>query len=168
MDTVRLFQPAPPHQHLLVATPSETYDFAWSLQRTPGPNAVVRILRGSKGRTAPRLFDEFAAALQFPYYFGENWDALDECLADLEWLFGDAYLLFFTDAQRLLDCEPAAEFGVLLGLLENAARKWTELVKRGSGPAPRPFHVVFQCARDDAAALLARVEEHGRSFNPLN
>jgi hypothetical protein len=29
---------------------------------------------------------EFAASFQFPYYFGENWPAFDECINDLSWL----------------------------------------------------------------------------------
>jgi RNAse (barnase) inhibitor barstar len=167
MDAHRLFQPAAPHQHLLLATPSETCDFAWSLQATAGQHAVVRIVRGSKARTAPDLFDEFAAALQFPYYFGENWDALDECLADLEWLVGDAYILFFTDTPQLLDRESAGQFALLLDLLEKTAHKWNQTEKRGSGSAPRPFHVVFQCSPEDEAALLARFQRHGRSLNRL-
>ncbi|MFD7158495.1 barstar family protein [Kribbella sp. NPDC059898] len=28
------------------------------------------------------LFDEFAATLQFPYCFGENWDGLGDCVSD--------------------------------------------------------------------------------------
>jgi hypothetical protein len=47
---------------------------------------TVRTVRGSKMRTVERLFDELAAALQSPYYFGENWPAFDEYLADMDWL----------------------------------------------------------------------------------
>jgi len=36
---------------------------------------AVRLVRGHKSRAVDGLFDEFAAALQFPYYFGANWAA---------------------------------------------------------------------------------------------
>jgi len=39
---------------------------------------AVRVLRGKKMRTTPRLMDELGAALQFFYGFGENWHALKE------------------------------------------------------------------------------------------
>ena len=32
------------------------------------------------------FFREISSALRFPYYFGNNWAALDECLTDLDWL----------------------------------------------------------------------------------
>ncbi|WP_199922364.1 barstar family protein [Microterricola viridarii] len=44
---------------------------------------TVRVVRGRKMRTLRPLFDEFAAALQFPLYFGENRDAFYERLSDL-------------------------------------------------------------------------------------
>jgi RNAse (barnase) inhibitor barstar len=166
MDAQKLLSPTAPHQHLLVATPSECCDFAWSLQKTPTRQAVVRTIRGSKSRTTSELFDEFAAALQFPYYFGENWDALDECLADLTWLPGDAYVLFFTDSQQLLEPESAGQLALLFSVLENAARTWSGSERRGSA-ARRPFHAVFQCGTADLSAFLARVEGHGRTLNRL-
>ena len=45
---------------------------------------LVRITRGISDKQA--LLRLISAALQFPEYFGFNWDALDECLADLSWL----------------------------------------------------------------------------------
>ena len=32
------------------------------------------------------LLARFAAALQFPDWFGHNWDALADCITDLSWL----------------------------------------------------------------------------------
>ncbi|MGA6208342.1 barstar family protein [Nocardia testacea] len=68
----------------------------------------VREVRGSRMRTVPALFDEFAAALQFPYYFRPNKDAFDECLFNLEDLLGDAtgYVVAVRDAEQLLADAP--------------------------------------------------------------
>src|SRR5262245_61564665 len=93
-----------PWLHLLTASESEACDRLWALQKA-SVKVVARLIRGHKARTTVALFDEFAAALQFPGYFGENWDAFMECLTDLEWLPGDAYVLFITNSNRLLEEE---------------------------------------------------------------
>lgn len=64
----------------------------------------VRELRGSRMRTVAGLFDEFAAALQFPYYFRPNKDAFDDCMFDLESSLGDApgYVVAVREAEQLL------------------------------------------------------------------
>ena len=99
-----------PFLHLLTSTASDAFDMAWALSVESSPRTVARVVRGAKCKHGPGLFDEFAAAWQFPPYFGENWDAFDECLADLEWLPASAYVLFVTDAVEILDDESAETF----------------------------------------------------------
>jgi len=48
------------------------------------------------------LLAALGQALNFPGYYGGNWDALDECLADLSWHEGPLRLLI-THADTLPD-----------------------------------------------------------------
>lgn len=43
-------------------------------------------IRGARCYTDMELFKEYSAAFQFPPYFGENWNAWDECACDLAWI----------------------------------------------------------------------------------
>jgi len=45
---------------------------------------VVRVPAAARGKQ--KLLSVLAGGLRFPRYFGFNWDALEECLADLSWL----------------------------------------------------------------------------------
>ena len=72
-----LDEPLPPWILRYDAPRPRAYELAWRLD---GNGTSARILRGWKMRTVTKMFDEFGAAMQFPYYFGENWPAFDECL----------------------------------------------------------------------------------------
>ncbi|MEC3913139.1 barstar family protein [Nocardia sp. CDC160] len=100
---------------------------------------LSRELRGRKMRTVAGVFDEFAAAFQFPYYFGENKDAFDECLRDLDEFVGDAmgYVAVVRNAALMLDQQPA-ERAWFAEAATDAAASWA---KRGI-----PFRVVLQDA----------------------
>jgi len=154
--------------HMLVATLSDACDSARSLERTAVKRVVARVVRGHKARTVHALFDECAAAWQFPWYFGENWDALEECLADLEWVQGDAHVLLVSNSQQLLDKESPQQLQCFLGILERVAGEWS-LPKAGPAPrSPKPFHVVFQCTNEAASLLRARWSGIGASLNTLS
>jgi hypothetical protein len=112
-------------------------------------------MRGAKSRTVPALFDEFAAALQFPPYFGENWDALEECLADLAWLSAKAVVLLLRDGTRLLDGEPEREAIRLWSLIARVAGAWNCPME---GPA-RAFHVVVHCQPDQGRVLREKLAQ---------
>jgi RNAse (barnase) inhibitor barstar len=78
---------------------SEIDDLAAEIRGVAGKTS--RIVRGQRTLTRERLFQELAAALQFPHYFGENWDAVEECLGDLEWM-ERKLILVVTNADMLL------------------------------------------------------------------
>src|ERR1700730_8260575 len=124
-----------PQMHVLLAGESEVCDALGALERSSEGRAVCRVIRGRKATTEPAFFDECAAAWQFPYYFGENWDAFEECLADLEWLPAEAYMFCVTQGIHLLEKEPSEQQVRLLSLLQRVAREW------GQSTAIRPAKV---------------------------
>lgn len=64
---------------------------------------VVARLDGAEARDKPRFMAAVARALQFPDYFGCNWDAFDECLAELQWQNKSIVLIIDHADELLLD-----------------------------------------------------------------
>lgn len=110
-------------------------------------STVLRFLRGGKMRTAQQAMDEFAAALQFPWYYGDNLDAFWECLRDLDWLrpFSRIVLVIF-DAPLLLADETPHWTRTFTGLLMKAREAWLDASLRGERQylEPIPFTIIFQ------------------------
>jgi len=103
---------------------------------------VARIgLSGAAGKEA--LMERFARALEFPRWFGGNWDALEDCLGDLSWTGAAGHLLLIEDAKDL----PGDERGILVDVLAAAAASWAE--------RKRPFFAVF-VGREKALPELYR------------
>lgn len=48
--------------------------------------SYVGYIRGELCQTIEDFFREVSSSMRFPYYFGRNWAAFDECIQDLEWL----------------------------------------------------------------------------------
>jgi RNAse (barnase) inhibitor barstar len=64
-----------------------------------------------------------AAALEFPGWFGRNWDAFYDCLADLGWRPGPGHLLVFEHTGDLLRTSPEV-FETAVAILGEAAAAW--------------------------------------------
>jgi hypothetical protein len=104
-------------------------------------DAIEDALRGSKlslARIALQdvtdkvaLLRRIAARLSFPAWFGENWDALEDCLTDLSWREAEGNILVVEGFQFL----PAEDLGVLIDVMISAAKFWA-----GRG---KPFFAVF-------------------------
>jgi hypothetical protein len=169
MTLDRLHQPVGPHLHLVVADESRLDDETRALERSAPGRTAARIVRGAKGRTRAAMFDEFAAALQFPYYFGENWHAFEDCLSDLEWLGADGYVVVISHAVQLLAEERPEEFALFVEIVGKVAHHWSQsIAPDGRTPqVPRAFHLAFHAVAADEAALSQRLLTAGAVFDVL-
>jgi RNAse (barnase) inhibitor barstar len=79
------------------------------------------------------LFATIAAAMNFPVYFGMNWDALSDLLRDLSWLSPKGVLVVLEDSKALWR-EPALS-GNLIELWLFCAEAWAK--------SDIPFHLAF-------------------------
>jgi RNAse (barnase) inhibitor barstar len=100
IDLDTRLQSGRPWASLLVMSESEVDNSIRALPQTK--NRTIRIVRGYRCITKEQLFREWAAALQFPSYFGENWDAFEDCLLDRDWLPGDTHVVCITSVDVLL------------------------------------------------------------------
>lgn len=115
------------------------------------PQGVVAVARidGAAAGSEDEVFGQFSDALRFPAYFGWNWDALSDCLRDLNWLPADRYLVVVDELMRLLtgDAEGRRLF---FRTLETAARHWAGPLGR---PRSIPFHTVLLADEADIDEL---------------
>ncbi len=71
------------------------------------------------------LFKRLAERLDFPAYFGGNWDALDEIMQEPFWNPAPGRVIMFTSAKSFLQNLPA-EAQVLKSIMEKSSRYWAE------------------------------------------
>ena len=107
------------------------------------------------------LFRELAAVFQFPDYFGENYNALDECITDLEWLPAEGYLFVIKNSASLMIEEPSVDLEVLLRILDEAGKEWADpyiewWAEKREG---LPFHTILQMSEDEMSGFRSRLEQ---------
>jgi len=112
-----------------------------AVYRVPGTTEVEDAVRGTRldltridltgVQDKEALLAKLALDLGFPAWFGGNWDALEDCLADLSWRVGDGHVLLVQGSGDL----PLDDLGVLIDVLASSAEYW---VGRG-----RPFFALF-------------------------
>jgi Barstar (barnase inhibitor) len=132
---------------------------------------TARVVRGRKMRTLSGFFDECAAALQFPLYFGENTDAFNECIAELEGLPAEkGFVIAITEPDEVLVDAGQEALSWLLGSLESGTTVWSQPVELGEWwdrPAV-PFHVVLAGERDAVELAAHRWSAAGAEPVPFD
>lgn len=82
-------------------------------------------INGSQVSNKETFLNEVALSLQFPDYFGKNWDALQDCLTDLEWVSAQGYVIFYEDAESFAQQNPQ-DWKIALNVLSSAVEFWQE------------------------------------------
>jgi hypothetical protein len=115
---------SPPYEAAFKIFTSKSLDEKNLQEVTDGLSYKLFHLDGSDIKSKHDLFDQFQQIMQFPDYFGHNWDALDECLRDLEWLPALGYVLYFSSPEVFINTSPI-EFKIFLEVIQSAFDYWT-------------------------------------------
>lgn len=88
-------------------------------------------IRGKRCGSVSDFMKEYSAAFQFPAYFGENWNAWDECACDLEWLVFSSIAIVIDDYDRMfsLTADPQDEKLHFEKCISRVHAYWTEEAK---------------------------------------
>jgi RNAse (barnase) inhibitor barstar len=95
-------------------------------QGTFPPDLAVAVLDGTEAATRAGFFHQLARTLCFPDYFGHNWDAVYDCLTDLNWLPAVGYVLVLDGFDQFATDEPE-QWGIALKVLRDACAFWQPL-----------------------------------------
>lgn len=113
---------------IIVATkiaPSELYTLMYKAEFD---GAFVAHIRGKMCRTLDDFFCEISSSMRFPWYFGWNWAAFDECMTDLEWLCFSRLLIIIDDYDLLFqeECIQETSINLLYKHLSVTASYWSK------------------------------------------
>ncbi len=104
-------------------------------QAALGSTLIQLKLNGLKSKTA--VLKALGRALKFPEHYGQNFDALSDCLTDPDLWPAKSYVLFIDGLHTLQKAEPKA-CATLLEIFRSATDEW-----RASG---KPFCIVLDTA----------------------
>ena len=92
---------------------------------------LVAIIDGENIDTLDKFYDSISSQLKFPDNFGNNFDAFDEMINDLDWLEEDHIYLIFRNYDDFLSEENDEGREILLTILDDAASEWKRMDGEG-------------------------------------
>lgn len=85
----------------------------------------VGIIDGAKCVDLRSSIAHIASAFKFPDYYGENLDAFDECINDLEWLTESNYAIVIENSNLLMVEDTKDNKLYLINLLDDVSSEWS-------------------------------------------
>ncbi len=83
-------------------------------------NIYFRVLDFSKVDSKQKLMLEFEKKLEFPEYFGRNWDALKDCLCDFSWVDSSGFVFLIPHLPNLT----LYETHIMMQILDDSRLIW--------------------------------------------
>jgi hypothetical protein len=71
------------------------------------------------------FLSKISTVMKFPDYFGHNWDALDECITDLDWCPAERYVLIYDQSEIFSKAAPT-EWETAYNILRSAVAYWQD------------------------------------------
>jgi len=106
----------------------------WYLPEPVDPKAVQALAKrngfayfhidGKNIARKEQLLNHVATAMHFPKDFGHNWDALEECLTDMDWVDADGYVIYYEHIEALQ--ATGDQFDTFVEILRDAVQSWKE------------------------------------------
>lgn len=92
---------------------------AESMQR----GTEVFYLDGKTIHNKSSFLGKIAEVMKFPEYFGNNWDALEDCLTDLKWCPASRYILIYDAPNIFAKAEPD-QWEIARNILQSSVAYW--------------------------------------------
>jgi len=83
----------------------------------------VFYLDGSDINHKKAFLSKAAEVMQFPSYFGHNWDAFDDCITDLAWLPAKRCVLIYNKPNIFAEANPI-DWQIAYDTLQSAVEYW--------------------------------------------
>jgi RNAse (barnase) inhibitor barstar len=74
-------------------------------------------------RTKAQMLGLLGRSLAFPSWYGRNWDALEDCLTDSDWVQDPGLVIRFEGFEQYAEADPDG-FGILLDIFKTSAEYW--------------------------------------------
>jgi hypothetical protein len=125
----------------VVESPVAMLDFAAEAREN---GYFVAWVNGKSITSHEAFLADVSRRLQFPAYFGQNWDAFEECIRDLDWLPARGYVLVLDGFDWFARSDPK-NWKIGLDVLEEAVNTWSR--------TRTPMYVLLHGPRDGAPGV---------------
>jgi len=112
-----------------------------------GEGIAFFLVDGRKINNKEQFLRSSAHEMNFPDYFGSNWDAFEDCLTDMSWHESNGFMILYDNFGGFARDSPD-EFAIMLGILRDTVDFWRSqekpffVVMRGQGEQLRKLPLI--------------------------